>query len=69
MGQGATKNTGNALDALDPAARENFVRASYVAVMHFLAQPDSRERLDAYKQKLIAAGRWPLEPVHSKARE
>lgn len=41
------KITGNALDALDPAARENFVRASYAFVKRFLAQPDSREMLDA----------------------
>lgn len=68
MGQGVTKNTGNALDALDHAARENFVRASYAFLKRFLAQPGSREMLDAYKQKLIAAGRWPLEPVH-KATE
>lgn len=65
MGQGATKNTGNSLDALEPAVRENFARASYAFIRRFLAQPESREMLDAYKQKLIAAGRWPLEPVHN----
>lgn len=69
MGQEVRKITGNALDALDPAARENFVRASYAFTKRFLAQPGSREMLDAYKQKLITAGRWPLEPLHSKAVE
>lgn len=67
MGQEVRKITGNALDALDPAARDNFVRASYAFVKRFLSQPGSLEMLDAYKQKLIASGSWPLEPLHSEA--
>lgn len=69
MGQEVRKITGNALDTLDPAVRENFARASYAYIRRFLAKPESREMLDAYKQKLITAGRWPLEPLHSKAGE
>lgn len=49
-----------------PEFQYMFTKRLEAFVMDILVRPDAREILDAQKQKLIAQGRWPIQPQDQK---
>ncbi len=57
------------LEEFGPGVQENVIRCMRRKIMQFWLQPDAPEQLEAFKQKLIARGEWPIEGYRDEAEK